>query len=49
VSGYDVDDASDVLTVKERDEILVHVISAKHFTSGYQSEILQAVSIPSKL
>src|SRR6218665_622774 len=27
----------------------VHVISAKHFTSGYQSEILHAVYIPSKL
>jgi len=25
---------------------LVHVISAKHFTSGYDSEILHAVCIP---
>src|SRR6218665_552275 len=29
--------------------LVVHVISAKHFTSGYQSEILHAVSVPSKL
>jgi len=29
--------------------IIVHVISVKHFTSGYQSEILHAVYIPSKL
>src|SRR6218665_1001315 len=28
---------------------IVHVISVKHFTSGYQSEILHAVYIPSKL
>src|SRR6218665_3499041 len=29
--------------------IIVHVSSVKHFTSGYQSEILHAVYIPSKL
>jgi len=28
---------------------IVHAISAKHFTSGYQSESLPAVCIPSKL
>src|SRR6218665_2919240 len=29
--------------------IVVHVISAKHFPSGYQSEILHAIYVPSKL
>src|SRR6218665_511687 len=36
------------ITARTRDSKVVHVISAKHFTSGYQSEILHAVYIPSK-